>query len=296
VADVVRAAEPILVLAPPRSCSTVTVALLAGHPRVYGFPETSLFTAESVSELMDRPRGPTDMGTFQLNGLLRAVAQLHEGAQQAAQIERARQWLGKRAHWTTKRLMDYLLGVVGPMIGLEKSPGTVGTQDSLQRCLRAYPRARYIHLTRHPVNFQRSMTRCWGFPGSPVESAPTPCAVRWYATHLRITQALHQLPAAQWIRIRAEDLLNDPHRWLPEILTWLDLSAEEHIVERMLRTERWDFARCDSPALGGGDPGFMQNPALRTATIPEIGRTDPGWDLTPQGLRRISALAAYFGY
>ena len=38
--------EPIFLLAPARSYSTITLALLAGHPDIYGFPEMLLFTAD----------------------------------------------------------------------------------------------------------------------------------------------------------------------------------------------------------------------------------------------------------
>jgi len=35
--------EPIFILAPARSYSTVTVAMLSGHPQIYGFPELLTF-------------------------------------------------------------------------------------------------------------------------------------------------------------------------------------------------------------------------------------------------------------
>ena len=41
--------EPIVLLAPARSYTTVTVALLSGHPDIYGFPEMLLSTADTVA-------------------------------------------------------------------------------------------------------------------------------------------------------------------------------------------------------------------------------------------------------
>ena len=49
--------DPLFLLAPARSYSTVSIALLAGHPELYGLPETSLFLRETVGEIMAMPAG-----------------------------------------------------------------------------------------------------------------------------------------------------------------------------------------------------------------------------------------------
>ncbi|WP_329249642.1 sulfotransferase [Actinoallomurus sp. NBC_01490] len=73
-------AEPVFLLAPARSYSTVAVALLSGHPDVYGFPETLVFTAATVGELIGE-RAEWARFPLRLSGLWRAVADLHEGGQ-----------------------------------------------------------------------------------------------------------------------------------------------------------------------------------------------------------------------
>ena len=38
--------QPLFILAPPRSFTTVTSAMIGQHPEMYGLPETNLFVAE----------------------------------------------------------------------------------------------------------------------------------------------------------------------------------------------------------------------------------------------------------
>jgi hypothetical protein len=42
--------EALLVLAPPRSFSSVVAAMLGQHPQMYGMPELQLFGAETMAE------------------------------------------------------------------------------------------------------------------------------------------------------------------------------------------------------------------------------------------------------
>lgn len=206
--------SPVFLLAPARSYSTVSLALLAGHPGIYGFPEMLLFASRTVGELISYEPKPSQPPAFvedQRSGILRAVADLREHSQEEAAIERAEKWLTARSAWSPRQLMDHLLELVHPQIGLEKSPETVLTVQALNACLDSYPQARYIHLTRHPVTTMRSAIehmRPWTDRSEKALIAMAASA--WYLGHARASRALAQLPARQWVRIRAEDLLRDP--------------------------------------------------------------------------------------
>lgn len=293
---------PVFVLAPIRSFSTVCVALLAGHPGLYGFPEMLLFSTPDVEGLLTeperRPGTPLPWMHRRLTGVLRAVAELHEGSQCPDAIARAHSWLADRAEWSTVRLMDHLLDLVQPCTGLEKSPDTVNSDQALDACIAAYPQARFLHLTRHPATTQRSMHRhmrqCW--PGD-TQSLVVRSASAWYLGHLRIAKRLARMPAEQWLRVRAEDLLRDPGCWIRRICGWLGLACDASIIVQMLQTENWPFAGVgESGDLGGGDGTFMQAPALRQ--VPEPGPVvfDQEWGLHPDLTRRMVAFAAFLGY
>src|SRR5215471_2930758 len=88
--------DPVFVLAPARSYTTVSVALLAGHPQLYGLPETSLFVRDTVSEILAMPAVPsTEISgrRHTLTGLERALAQLHDGRQDQTALDRAIDWI-----------------------------------------------------------------------------------------------------------------------------------------------------------------------------------------------------------
>ena len=201
----------------------------------------------------------------------------------------------------TTVVMDYLLRLVYPRIAVEKSPATVESGPALARCMGAYPGARYLHLTRHPVSTQRSMLKLYSqfyFPaGLPHAERVRQCLLSWYSRHLRIVQALQTLPQAQWMRVRAEDLIGDPRAWLPRILDWLGLSHDDAIIDRMLGTQNWEFSAWDGHiGFGGADPKFLADPALRPAAPPERDLIDPDWDISDDIRYKIVSLARYLGY
>jgi len=292
----------VFLLAPPRSYSTVSIALLAGHPLLYGLPETNLFTGETLGE---RISAANRLGAknewIQLTGLARAVAQLHEGRQDPAALGRAAEWIRERSAQSPKQVMDHLLGLVSPLIGVEKSPLTVGSAQALTTCMRAYPNARYLHLVRHPVSTQRSMLALYDtflFPPQMThQERVRRCLLAWYSCHLRIVQAMRALPGWQWMRVRAEDLIGRPRTWLPHVLDWLGLDYDEAIISRMIQTERWEFATWgDEAGFGGGDPKFLNDPALRPVPPPSHDVIDPEWGISDGARERIATLARHLGY
>lgn len=305
-ADRIRTCEqvqpPVFLLAPARSYSTVSLALLAGHPQLYGFPEMILFAAPTVGELLAGAGLPphSPWAASRITGVARAVAQLHDGSQSAAAIQRAVHWLRACSEWPTVALMDHLLQLVQPRTGVEKSPDTVRSNQAITACLQAYPNARYLHLTRHPVNTQQSMLKHWAplFPPEmPTRDRVRRCLLSWYSSHLRIVQSLRALPRQQWMRIRAEDLLGAPRTWLPRTLDWLRLDHDDRIIERMIHTERWEFAPQHGDKINaGGDPLFMRDPVLRTVAPPPPEAISPSWELTDDIHCRIARLARYLGY
>ena len=304
------APSPVFILSPPRSYSTVSLALLAGHPMMFGFPETLLFLAPTVGDLIDicayepamqrvaaADRTPAVFAASRLKGVARAIAQLHEASLQEDAVLRAFEWLFDRRQLSTAEVMAYLLGLASPLVGVEKTPDITRAGQALNRCMSSYPEARYLHLTRHPVSSQRSMREAWRPEHGPDEFSAPRNVMQWYSSHLRIIQALDKLPRDQWMRVRAEDLLGAPHIWLPRILAWLQLEWDDRIIARMTRTEKWLFALDSDLGLQwGGDWKFFANPALRPVPGPAAALVDPEWKIPQEGFRRVTALARYLGY
>jgi hypothetical protein len=296
--------DPVFLLAPARSYSTVSVALLAGHPSLYGLPETSLFACETLREAMEganRLQVKNMWAHNPLTGLARAAAQLHEGSQDPAALSRGMEWVLESSAQSPRQVMDHFRWLINPLIALEKSPSTVTSAQALARCMRAYPNARYLHLARHPVSTQRSMLSLYNKflfpPDMPHEERVRRCLRAWYSSHLRIVQALRALPDDQRMLVRAEDLIGRPRAWLPRILDWLGLHHDETVISCMLHTERWEFARWRPEAgFGAADPNYLKDPSLRPIPLPSHELTDPEWKISDGARTRISALARHLGY
>lgn len=291
---------PIFILAPPRSHSTVTAALLGGHPDIYAFPELLTFTAASAGELLQEELRRPDVSVRWLearrSGVIRCIAQVIFSGQDGPELDRARGWLREREDWSTERLLDQLLAAVAPKVGLEKSPDTLDSPERLQRCLDAYPTARLLHLTRHPVETQRSMYEHWR--RIPESSRRRFAATSWFSGHLWALRT-SEMPAYRhrfW-RVNSEELLRDPQRRLPPILDWLDLPAGPEITSRMMRTENWLFAGSGAKGeLYGGDPKFMADPVLRSPRRPGPISFDPAWRLGAEAVERMTYLGKILGY
>jgi hypothetical protein len=292
--------EPIFLLCPARSYSTVTLALLAGHPDIYGFPEMLLFEADTVGGLLNRDSVTSQAAIFaemRLNGILRAVSDLLEASQESWAIGRAKKWLAERSSWSPPELMDYLLSLVHPKIGLEKSPETVISDEALDACMEHFQKSRFIHLTRHPATTIRSMVDYWSVFDIDEKSRLAWAVSAWYQGHSRIMRKLSQLPCQRWLRIRAEDVVGDPATWLPYILDWLGLYHDNEVVSRMMQTQNWRFAGTgQSGRLFGGDAKFMYSPALRPIPQPAEAAFDPSWGLLDEMISRITSLASSLGY
>ena len=297
--------------------------MIGQHPELYGFPELHLFVARTVGEVLDRE---ARRGRYSgAPGLLRTLAELHEGHQTTSGIFRAGLWLNARRDWTVKALVDHLLEAIAPRIGVEKSPVTCMHMDFLSIAHACYPHARYLHLTRHPVATRHSMNEFFAHRKAIKRRAGHGQSIEfdhlllWYRMHRNILEFTARLPEGQVLRLKGEDLLSDPDRYLPQLAEWLGVRTDESAIEHMKHPERSPYACIGpAPARGGNDSKFMHAPQLREGRVDEPRLADwlhempPRWIsaggdelLAASGLRLIeadamatelSALAHRLGY
>ena len=107
-------------------------------------------------------------------------------------------------------------------------------------------------------------------PGYALPGHPMLGIAAWAETQCRILRFGATLPETQYRRVRAEDILNNPHSQLSSIASWLALRTGEDAIEAMMHPERSPFARLGVAAtgiVGGHDPGFLRNPILRPAKV-----------------------------
>lgn len=277
--------------------------MIGQHPQLAGLPELKLFCCETIGELeASLPSYWINRGiTHRSPGLVRAVAQFEFGDQSLQSLNSARRWLRDRAHWTGADVLDVLLTRLTPRTAVEKSPDNVTDPTALSRLLSAYPAARYLHLTRHPLSTQRSMQeyRQRIVPEYPREGEPMYGIASWYETHRRICELGVTLSPERYMRVRAEDVLNDSERYLGVIAEWLGVRTDTAAIEAMKRPEESPFAHvkiADAGVSGGNDPGFLNNPTPRRVEVSSTLEAPRGWSADPSLWEMVVVLANHLGY
>ncbi len=309
------AEQPVFVLAPPLSFSSIVATMLGQHPQMYGLPKLELFAAETVGEWWEL----CGDATFpRAHGALRAVAELFSGAQTEETIKFARGWLRRRAHFTTGYLLETLATKVAPRIVVDNSTSNVYQPKSLRRAAQMFPGARFIHLVRHPrghgesvLEFLRErekegrvpathwVRRLAAWPGANDYGTELDPQRGWLALHANITKFLETVPPEQHTRIRGEDILTDPDRHLRQITEWLGLRTDAEAIEEMKHPERSPYA-CFGPtgARFGKDRFFLENPVLRASRAESQSLEGPlSWRTDGEGFsRKVKRRAREFGY
>jgi Sulfotransferase family len=298
-------AEPVFILAPPRSFTSVTCGMLGQHPEMYGLPEVHLFVGETLQEVWGYYSQPGRR--FGRAGLLRAVAQLHSGEQTVQTVMLAKRWVHRRLPCDTGDVFGELVDLADGAVLVDKSPITVERGEYLTRIRRAFPDARYIHLLRHPRGVGESVVSTFG--DSPLEvrgfvdystDPPTPDPQKmWLALHTNILAFLDGVPEEQQYTLRGEDLMAKPEDHLRDIADWLGLRTDDDAVEEMLHPENSPFASFGPVnAMLGGDPKFMSDPVLKPGRVREHNLDDPlSWREDGRGFSaEVKELARKFGY
>jgi hypothetical protein len=296
--------------------------MLGQHPQLYGLPETHLFGCETMAEWW----GVCDEQTFpRAHGLLRTVAELFFGGQTEITVKQAAGWLRRRSHFTTGMLMEALAQRVHPLILVDKSPSVVYSVKFLERIDGLFPRARYIHLLRHPRAHAESVMK---FIEERKRHGPIPAShwllhlstytdlsgeasdvldrsreldpqKGWYVLNHNINEFFKTLPEDRKLRVRGEDLLQAPDEPLKQIVEWLGLRSDNEAIEEMKHPERSPYACYGPPgATYGNDSFFLRSPELRPARAKLQSLEGPlSWREDGEGfLWEVKKLAQEFGY
>jgi hypothetical protein len=295
--------------------------MVGQHPQLYGLPETHLLVADTVAGFWQVCRGESfDMA----DGVLRAVAELGFNGQEDSTVDLARGWLRRRLPCTTGLVFEALASWAYPRILVDKSPTMCYDAAYLQRAAEMFPRARYLHLVRHPRSYADSVLRAIAeaeaerdgevprwlrvLASSPYTPKLDPQSERftrydpqdgWFLLNDRLRRFLERLPGDRSLLIRGEDVLSSPDETLARIAGWLGLRTDSAAIDEMKHPERSPYARYGPDgARFGNDLAFLDKPCfypqhLAPATLdgPVEWRAD-GRTLTAP----VLDLAAQFGY
>lgn len=304
--------DPVFILAAPRSFSSLVNAMIGQHPQLYGVPELNLFQCETVAEfnsgLSANGQKKSPFWKTMRHGLLRTIAQVYSGEQTDESIRMAERWLKLRAAFTAAEVFHELADAVAPLRIVEKSPGVLRHKSFMDRMLEAFPKARFIHLVRHPIPQGESVLKTKGGVGvllalNSVDmrgiKAHLEPQMAWHDAQIQILRFLDGVPDDQFITLRGEDLMNDLDGVLPAICRWLGISDAPDAIEAMKHPENSPYS-CMGPSTAslGNDVNFLKSPRLRPGkiTVPALDSPLP-WREDKQPLHpRVQALARALGY
>lgn len=277
--------------------------MIGQHPDLYGFPELKLFAYPTIGELAaSLPAEARRRGIAHRSpGLVRSVAELQFGGQSAQALAAAAAWLAERQHWTGPEVLDRLMEHVRPRHAVEKSPEHVAEAEPLRRLADAYPDARFIHLSRHPVATVNSMHTHLRkhLPGYDDNRLVQDCISTWLETHTRIVEFARRLPGDRILRVKAEDLLNDPGPQLDRVARWLGIRTDETAIDAMRHPERSpyaSFAPSSSGVIGGNDPNFLADPRPRNVEVGSITELPSWWPIASAQRKAVERAGEALGY
>jgi sulfotransferase family protein len=307
------ALDPVIILALPRSYSSLACAMLGQHPQMYDLLETRLFEVD----LMQQWWAEFGDDNHDADGLTRVVAEVVFGHQCTQTVEEAREWLWEKRTWTSASVLKELGEHLRPLIMVEKTPMEGGDDHEILGKLRrqalGFPRAKFLHIVRHPRSYGTShlehletMSRNSRYPDRMgrrfarlLDGVVIDPQVHWYRVNSTILRFLVDVAPEQHLRIRGEDLMSDPTSQLRRITRWLGLRPDPEAIEAMTHPECSPFACLGPPnAKFGGDPKFFRNPALHQNNHTEDSLEGPlSWRADGLGFGvETRLLARQFGY
>jgi hypothetical protein len=294
--------QPLFILCPGRSFSSVVSSMLGQHPELYGVPELNLFVTATVGELIDLAEQRRKI--HMLHGVVRVLAQLHSGKQTEQSAEEAWDWLEAHRGWTTKKMYQYLTHLMAPRRCVDKSPTYGAKTQHLKRLFETFPNAYFLHMSRHPRSTGKSLFQvysakaAWGRVKSAYDS-PMAVEDHWISVHKTIMKFTSQLPPGQSMRLQGEQLLSDPETYLGQIAEWLGIRTDSEAIEAMKHPEDSPFS-CFGPSSAryGNNLGFLEKPKLRVGGLPSARLDGPLEWLEDEGefSRETVELARQFGY
>jgi hypothetical protein len=300
-------AAPLFLLAPPRSYTSLMNAMLGQHPQCFGLPELCLFNVDRLMDLWISRSDEMGAEAKTRHGLLRAVAEIYAGEQTMDTVDMAAHWCAARQHRSTASVYQELVEKIDPLVAVEKSPAYTIDIKRMLAIHQAFPDARFLHLTRHPVGQCKSVMSLYegtfALRVNSIEFLEDRAIIEpqfaWHDCNVNILNFLDTVPREQQLRIRGEDLMSDPPQYLGQVCRWLGLRDDRFAVDQMMHPERSPFA-CFGPlnALFGNDPNFLAGPTFRPhkVKVPPLNKPVP-WRPDGLGLKpEVVALAREFGY
>lgn len=296
--------QPLLVLAPPFGDASRVAAMFGAHPQAVLLPELHLTMADTIGRLLDLC---TIAQAGLEDGLLRAVAVLFCGGDvDANSIERAREWLLRRADRGTEDLLWEFAERTAPR-QLVVPDTSVGWRPDTLRLLDAmFPDANWLHVVSHPrvycglavAQLRKRLFIAPDFRDARIDPPLIDPQLAWLRVHANIDRAAAARPG-RLRRLRVEQLYAEPETTLEACCDWLGWDRSATSVAAMMHPERTPFA---TPGPLGAQYGleteFIESPWFARRLKPQVSLDGPlDWRRDGLGFGdELRDLAGTYGY
>jgi amino acid adenylation domain-containing protein len=219
----------VLVLAPPRSGTTLMRVMLGGHPGLFSPPELELLTFNTMAE---RRAAFSGRDSFWREGVLRAVVELRGcgPAEAEALVEAC-----ERGGWSTRRFYRWLQEQMGGRMLVDKSTNYPLDPEVLRRSEAVFEEPFYIHLVRHPYgmihSFEEARIDQLFFRRAHSFGRRELAELVWTLSHRNILDFLGGVPPERRHRIRFEDLVRDPESELRRLCAALGIEYHPDMAD-----------------------------------------------------------------
>ncbi len=246
------------ILGVPRTGTTLLRVMLAGHPRLFSPPEMILAPFETMAQRTAR----LTERFWEKGGLRRALMDLRGIDVDAAKAEEA--GLEDR---TVPEVYTHLQGLLGERMLVDKCPHLCATPEALPRLEAWFPEARYIWIVRHPGSVIRSLQNM-PFAEVMLQGYAPEANEVWIRGNQVIAQFLNGVAPERWLRVRYEDLVEDPRPVMERVCATLGVPFDEATLDPYQGDRMRDGPKGARPV---GDPNMASRgkiqPELATAWL-----------------------------
>ena len=220
--------QPIFILAPPRSGTTLLRVMLAGHPELFACNELQLLHFETLA---DRAEAYTGKFTLWSEGLIRAVMELKNLTADEAKVLL---FDFETQGMTTVEMFAQLQIWVGDRSIVDKSPSYLLDPLALEKAIYDFPNARFIHLVRHPYSTVKSFEKYHMdqvmYLKNHDYTAQELGELVWLQSHQNAINFLEKIPVRQQYCMAYEDLVSDPERVMQDMCYDLGLPFHPNLL------------------------------------------------------------------
>jgi len=260
----------IIVLAGPRSGSTLLQLVLNAHPGLYAGQELYLLPYFTMPERRSRMDSGLGVRGFIFEGLRKTVMELR-----GCSVAQADELLEEMAELNTQDVYRVLQAWAGPRILVDKTPTYGWSVETLRRAEALFEEVQYIHLHRHPYATISSMAaeavqRDYvakaagdslppGWEGQLDAALWDESEALWAQCNANIQDFCRSLPPERCTRLAYEDLLAKPAVACRRLCAFLRLPYHAGMTTPYTADNLATFQPAVEGGMGAGDPKLRNN-------------------------------------